>query len=343
MLSIINLKQSDVSSRKTLSKYFSSRQDEQAKRFGYQSETPGYVIPVNMSSDGSLSNFRVAVVQTLMPYINDISETHPTEWSLQYRARHRAHLAAICRLISQKLRAGQIANQSIKENRNNKIDLIVFPELSVHPDDIDILERLSDATNATIFAGLTFVKHPYSGKVINKAIWIIRQRVGRTRRLQRIYQGKKYPMLLEEKLGVIGHRPYQLIIEFTDKTRKKASLTGSICFDATDLRLVADFREITDGYVIAALNKDINTFDNMAAALQFHMYQHVIIANSGEYGGSTAQAPYHEAFHRNIAHVHGNHQAAVSLFELDLLAFKTGKKSKLPREIKSPPAGYNGR
>ncbi|WP_052749021.1 hypothetical protein [Arsukibacterium ikkense] len=339
----MNIKHSDMTNRKTLKKFFSSRQNEQAKRFGYQSDTPGYVIPVNMSADGLLSNFRVAVVQTLMPYVKDFSETHPTEWSPEYRAKHRAHLAATCRLISQKLRAGQVANRTSNENRNNKIDLIVFPELSVHPEDVDILERLSDTTNATIFAGLTFVKHPHSGEVINKAVWIIRQRIGRTRRLQRIYQGKKFPMLLEEKLGVVGHRPYQLIIEFTDKARKKACLTGSICFDATDLRLVADFREITDGYVIAALNKDISTFDNMAAALQFHMYQHVIIANTGEYGGSTAQAPYHEPFHRNIAHVHGNHQAAVSLFELDLLAFKTGKKAKLLRDIKSPPAGYRGR
>jgi hypothetical protein len=337
------LQQSDIANRKTLQKFFASRQKEQIKRFGYQSDTPGYVLPINMSSDGNLASFRVAVVQTLMPYVNDFSTSHPTEWPSQYRARHRAHLAATCRLVSQKLRATQIAKLPVKDNRTHKLDLIVFPELSVHPDDIDILERLSDATNATIFAGQTFVKHPYSDDVINRAVWIVRHRIGSTRRLQRIYQGKKYPMLLEEGLGVVGYRPYQLIIEFTDKHKKKASLTGSICYDATDLNLAADFREITDGYVIAALNKDINTFDNMAAALQFHMYQHVIIANTGEYGGSTAQAPYHEPFHRNIAHVHGNNQAAVSLFELDLLAFKTGKKAKLSKDIKSPPAGYRGR
>lgn len=337
------LKNSDLTSPKTLIRFFAAKQKQQSKRYGSQSETPGYVLPINMSLDGDLSNFRVAVVQTLMPYLGDFSQSHPTEWTPQYRARHRAHLAATCRLILQKLRTEQIAKRKSKEIKKPKVDLIVFPELSIHPDDLDILERLSDSAGATIFAGLTFVKHPHSGSIINKAVWILRQNVGNTRRLQRVYQGKKYPMLLEEGLGVIGHRPYQLLIEFKDKLGKKACLTGSICFDATDLRLVADFREITDGYVISALNRDINTFDNMAAALQFHMYQHVIIANTGEFGGSTAQAPYKETYDRNIAHVHGNHQAAVSLFELDLLAFKSGKKAKVPKQIKSPPAGYLGR
>jgi hypothetical protein len=51
----------------------------------------------------------------------------------------------------------------------------------------------------------------------------------------------------------------------------------------------------------------------MAAALHFHMYQPVVLVNSGEFGGSTAQVPLpkHE---RLIAHVHGNNQVAVSVF-----------------------------
>ncbi len=40
------------------------------------------------------------------------------------------------------------------------------------------------------------------------------------------------------------------------------------------------------------MNKDVKTFDGVVAALRYHMYQHVLIADVGEYGGSTAQAPY---------------------------------------------------
>jgi hypothetical protein len=80
------------------------------------------------------------------------------------------------------------------------------------------------------------------------------------------------------------------------------------------------------------------------------MYQHVIVANTGEFGGSTAQAPYDQEHHRLIAHVHGSHQVAISLFEVDvdhfgpkLLAVPNGTKKKKveARMGKTPPAGLN--
>ena len=72
------------------------------------------------------------------------------------------------------------------------------------------------------------------------------------------------------------------------------------------------------------------------------MYQPVVLANSGEFGGSTAQAPLpkHE---RLIAHTHGNDQVAVSVFEIDPAPFKSTKKITQPIELKTPPAGYKGR
>lgn len=33
-------------------------------------------------------------------------------------------------------------------------------------------------------------------------------------------------------------------------------IAGTICYDATDLRLAADLRDVSDLFVIAALNKD---------------------------------------------------------------------------------------
>ena len=39
---------------------------------------------------------------------------------------------------------------------------------------------------------------------------------------------------------------------------------------------------------IPALNKDVKTFDQMALALHYHMFQLVIVANSGQYVGSNA-------------------------------------------------------
>jgi len=68
--------------------------------------------------------------------------------------------------------------------------------------------------------------------------------------------------------------------------------------------------------VVAALNRDVHTFDNMVASLNYHMYQPVILANSGELGGSTALVPLRHHEHL-VAHVHGNNQVAISVFDID--------------------------
>ncbi|MNN79832.1 hypothetical protein D3C81_1965080 [compost metagenome] len=102
-------------------------------------------------------------------------------------------------------------------------------------------------------------------------------------------------------------------------------------------------RDITDGFVISALNKDIGTFDTMATALQFHMYQPIMLANTGQYGGSNAQAPFKAHHERQIAHLHGNNQAVISIFDIDLLAFQSSRNVEPMKEKKAAPAGFGGR
>ncbi len=65
------------------------------------------------------------------------------------------------------------------------------------------------------------------------------------------------------------------------------------------------------------MNQDVNTFDQMAMALQYHMYQMVIIANNGYYGGSNAYAPYRKPFIRQVFHMHGQPQASIAFLEID--------------------------
>jgi hypothetical protein len=113
-------------------------------------------------------------------------------------------------------------------------------------------------------------------------------------------------------------------------------MSGSVCYDSTDLCLAADLRDLTHMYVVAALNKDVGTFDNMAAALHYHMFQHMIIANTGEFGGSTGQAPFEDRHKRTLFHTHGNEQVAVSFFEVDLNTYRNAIN-----QLKTPPAGHN--
>ena len=48
-----------------------------------------------------------------------------------------------------------------------------------------------------------------------------------------------------------------------------------------------------------------------------HMYQLVLIANNGAYGGSNAHVPNGEAYERQVFHTHGQPQATISFFEID--------------------------
>jgi len=227
----------------------------------------------------------------------------------------------------------------------------VMPELSVHPNDEDILLRLVDKTRAAIFCGLVFDERDLPGigkRIINCGRWIIPSYRGRSRFISRIDQGKGHPTPLEIDLGVAAYRPCQWLIRgkgVNDLSHWR--LSGAICFDATDLCLAADLRDRSDAFIVPALNKDVPTFDSMVAALHYHMYQPVLLVNSGEYGGSNAQAPYRDQFVRVHYQHHGAEQVAISICELDLLAFRHGRHvpevpaaSHRPNRTKSPPAGH---
>lgn len=276
--------------------------------------------------------FRVVTVQQLLPRNTDFSLTDPELNNPAMRARHRAHLLDVCALTVKTLEAKLRAD---KDASNPKADLIVFPEVSVHVDDQDVIKRLADKTQAIIFAGLVFTDH--QGLRINKARWFIPDYRESGRQWIIRDQGKAFMTKSEKEMGINGYRPCQHLIQLEGHPEGPFTLAGAICYDATDIKLAADLREKTDLFVIAAHNKDVNTFDNMAAALQYHMYQHVVISNIGEFGGSTIQAPYKEPFDRLIAHSHGSNQISISMADIDLAAFKRSKR--IYKRTKTKPAG----
>lgn len=322
------------------------RIEEQRALFGSRSKTPMYVVPVDDNAPLVDRPLRIAIVQPMRPRSDEFDLKDPTHWTPGVLAEHRRHLAEVCRLTSQKLKtwaSARTTKDTPEEKAEPFIDIILFPELAVHPEHVPFLQRLSDQHQASIFTGLTFF---YSDKLqapINQGLWLIRtESPSHGRDIQYAWQGKLHPMKLEQRIGVKGYRPHVTLVEFPVGTKTRTRVAAAICYDATDLDLVSDLRDRSDIFLVAALNQDVQTFDNMVAALHFHMYQPVILANSGEFGGSTAQVPMpkHE---RLIAHTHGNQQVAVSVFELDPSVFKSTTPVKVAKELKSPPAGYKGR
>lgn len=322
-----------------------SRIAVQRALFGSRSQTPMYLVPVDDQAPLEDRPLRVAIVQPMRPRRDEFNGKDPLHWTAGALAEHRRHLAEVCRLAHQKLKAWASASIS-NENGDlicSNVDIVLFPELAVHPEHVSLLRRLSDKLKASIFTGLTFLHSDRAGGIVNQGLWLVRtESSGHGRSFQYIWQGKRHPMKLEAKMGVKGHRPHVALIELPIGSKTRTRVAAAICYDATDLDLVADLRDRSDIFLVAALNQDVQTFDNMIAALHFHMYQPVVLANSGEFGGSTAQVPLpkHE---RLIAHVHGGNQVAVSIFEVDTSLFKSASAGRVMKEAKSPPAGYKGR
>ena len=209
-----------------------------------------------------------------------------------------------------------------------RLDWLILPELAVHPNDVRThLVPFARAHRAMVLAGMTYQELLAGQPLVNSALWVIPEWSDayglqiRTRR-----QGKGHLAPDEQAFNgggahlLQGFRPCQWLIGYpwsdADGSRP-VWLTAAVCYDATDLGLAADLRDESDVLAIPALNKDVKTFDQMALALHYHMFQLVIVANSGQYGGSNAYWPRSDAHIRQVFHTHGQPQASVAFLEID--------------------------
>jgi hypothetical protein len=324
----------------TLKAILEGRLKHQLRLYGVASDMPLYVQRVMSPADTNYV-LRVVTVQSLLPKRSDFENYGAELNDKSYREKHRGHLTDLCNLALKKLESMEFANErEVKATAN----LIVFPELSVHQDDVDLLEALSAKTKAMVFAGVVF--HQHGNKLINRALWLIPYRTshGGLRWIKR-WQGKWNLTKLETGIAT-PWRPYQLVIELVGTLPhlgRGYRLSGAICYDATDMRLTADLRDHSDAFLIAALNNDITTFDNMIDALHYHMYQHVVLVNTGEFGGSAAKAPFKLPHHRQIVHSHGSEQISIAVFEIDMLSLMfdapPNPDGEYNRQRKTKPAG----
>ncbi|MGA3947433.1 hypothetical protein ACI2TD_14270 [Ralstonia nicotianae] len=322
----------------------SQRLEHQKTLFGRGSGSAIYRYPVRWQLRDSRA-LRVVVVQGLLPSVADF-ETHKLDGlsNPPFRRQHRNHTAALLNLVAKKLDAYESLGEGAKKPI---VDLVVFPEYSIHVDDQDLLRAFSDDTGAMLHYGLLGARHPLTGKHTNSSRWLIPVRTGRRRSWIEVDQGKLHLTGPERAMGVEKWCPYRVVIELELDQLTSYRMVGAICYDATDLALAADLRNESHMFVVPAHNRDIKTFDSMIAALRYHMYQHVVICNIGEFGGSSAQAPYDDEHRRTISHAHGLNQISVAVFEVpmdhfgpQLLALAQGTPKTVRKRLgKTPPAG----
>ena len=266
---------------------------------------------------------RACVVQSMMPQKVDIVANDLEMSSSATRTRYRQHLSATLAAVEKMLDL----RATHKSEYNNRLDWLVFPELAIHPKDVrSHLVPFARSFKTIILAGLCYERLVPDNPLVNSALWIIPREVpGQGLQVLSRRQGKQNLSQDEEQFNALtpmisGFRPAQWLIgyEWQDEDPNDPLwLTASICYDATDLKLASDLRNRSDVFAIPALNQDVGTFDQMAQALHYHMYQLVLIANNGAYGGSNAHLPKGEAYQRQVFHTHGQPQATISFFEID--------------------------
>ncbi|TNF06694.1 MAG: hypothetical protein EP323_04515 [Gammaproteobacteria bacterium] len=314
------------------------------EQYCQQTGIPGLLERVKLNWPIDKKELSVAMIQSKMPSKNDFSLHGPFLNDNHYRSKHRRHVARVSKLILAHIEAQQLETGDRDEGKQH-IDLIVWPELAVHEDDLGILVQLSRKTHAIVLAGLTFTQIPGVKGPNNCAVWIVPRKHNTNQQEILRLQGKHHMMEGEKKINIQPWRPYQLMLELTHPqypTQKGFVLTGAICYDATDIALNSDLRDKSNALLVPALNRDVNTFDSMVEALHYHMYQHVVMVNSGEFGGSCAMAPYNERHKRLIAHIHGNDQVGISTFKMNMFDFRrdqVGKSLQSGMAQKMPPAG----
>ena len=302
--------------------------------------------PIDKQDERSL---RACVVQTAVPTPDDFSDekdlelTNPT-----IRRKHRNHLGAVLAAVERMLTV-----RRTHKGESGHLDWLILPELAVHPQDVDShLVPFARTHKAIVLAGLTYEEIVPVHPLINSALWVIPEyspSQGLQIRIRR--QGKAHLSLEEQKFNhdskniVQGFRPCQWLIGYPWSQTNRARplwLTSTVCYDATDLALVADLRDRSDVLAIPAFNKDVTTFDQMALALHYHMFQLVIVANSGYYGGSNAYWPTSDRFTRQIFHTHGQPQVSISFLEIDAINdFVSRRDIAIGTKWKQPPAGLN--
>ncbi len=298
------------------------------------------------------SKLTVVMIQTVLPKRTDFKTYNLDLSDPKYLKRRRDHLAAMLRLAESHLKTRKTYGEVTRAH------ITLIPEFSVHRDDLYLVERYVDRTKSIVFCGLVFHPHPINQKqIVSSGRWVIPDVRSQGRDIRHFYQGKEHMSEIERDYNVKGYRPYQIVFSVRSKDNKQSyKLTGSLCYDATDLSLAADLRNHTDFFIVAANNQDVGTFDSMASSLNYLMYQHYAIVNSGEFGGTLIHAPYKEHYERILTHQHGGLQASISIAEVSLLDWinapnkprpPKGRKTKISpqavKEMKARPAGVTRR
>jgi hypothetical protein len=277
---------------------------------------------------------RIGIVQSVIPDAHNFNTNinDPKLNNHDFRIRHRRHIAALLSGVDQMLfiRETHRPREPRPSPGDDKklLDLLIFPELAIHPDDIQqLIVPFVRSHKCIVLFGQVY--HPVApnrpGDLINSCTWVVPEwRVGAGLQVRLIEQGKAHLTTQDTSAcpNVIPWRPAQWLINYQWNSRmnfRPLKLSASVCYDATDLSLASDLKSRSDLYIVCALNQDVGTFDRMSESLHYHMFQGIVVVNNGQYGGSSVYFPFSEQYYRQVLHLHGQPQASIAFAEISPL------------------------
>lgn len=231
-----------------------------------------------------------------------------------------------------------------------KIDYIVFPELSIPYGLLRYIAGKLSVQGISIIAGVTYKHFPVTtpsigetGYVKNELVYLLYQRVNGFGMHLQIRQSKSQAALHEEsELWKIGGR-----VMITDSVKYLINdrgflFSGLICNELLSIKYRHQLLGEVDALIIVEWNKDLETYDPIVSATANDLHCFVIQVNNRKYGDTRVRAPYKDAWRRDLARVRGgilDYFVVVQLEVNSLREFQSNHRSP-EKPFKPTPTGY---
>ena len=235
-----------------------------------------------------------------------------------------------------------LVNDIIKSN--DKIDYIVFHELSIPRSLYITLSKKLSLVKINLIAGLEY-KHDKSNlSVDNQLIYVLNTNKDYNESIA-LYQSKVLPAIHEER-EIREKIGYSMDAKFKDRliiNHNGFVFNGMICNDLINIDNRAFLRGNIDCLFVLAWNTDIGMYEHLVQTTSFDTHSYVLLCNNRKYGDSHIFVPYSKNYMRYLQRINGGKKDNFMISEIDVIELRTFQLNKIsPAEPFKPiPTGFS--
>ncbi len=220
--------------------------------------------------------------------------------------------------ISRRLSLHKLLNSAVE----NKCRLIVFPEISLPWQWLDVLRRFCTQRQIAVVAGLehAVMQAESPRQVFNYCATILPCQHDLYHKDCRVILEPKLHYSPEEVKEIEG-RGYKVPSKKTPQRDvyvwEGMEFAVFNCFELADIKLRANFVGKVDFIIVIASNADVPYFSAVAESAARDLHCYVVLVNNAKYGDSRIVAPS-DVRHRDLLRIQGGKSPQVMVQELDI-------------------------